>query len=345
MMIKKNVGQKGLSLVELLVIIAVIMILAGLLFSAGKKARNSSYSSYCLNNLRQISLALLTYYNDHKEYPVGLPYCTLSEQLKQYIPDKKVFICPADTDGNEDSYSEFYVYRGGNQARVSEYLIGCPRHQDETSAINIFSLGRTQKSQVAEVLVDEVPIKPGDSIKDKSMVLEDGSEITASGVELYLVQSFRMPNGRLYSIVKVPDGETGSVTANITPGSAFEIVTPSSIAAVRGTKFIVTISYDNDISITKIDVTAGSVEVCSIDGGENNNNDYTKTGNVRSIIKPGESIEVFGKRKSINHKKIEHKITFLNNKIKKETKQGHKMKGEKKRLRRLTKLIDNIFND
>ena len=329
-MISQRNKQKGLSLIELLVIVAVVMVLAGLLFSVGKRARESSYSSYCLNNLRQISLALLTYYNDHKEYPVGLPYSTLSEELKTYLPEKRVFICPIDYDEAVDSYSEFYVYRGGNQAKVSEYLIGCPRHQGETSAMNIFSLGRAMKSEVAEVIVDEVKINPGDSVEDETMKFSDGSEVTSSGIEIQLVQSFRMPNGRLYSIVKVPDGEEGSVSANITPGSAFEIVTPSSIAAVRGTDFVVTVSTEGDLSITNVAVSAGSVEVYSIDGGAKDaNGEYSKTSNVRSIIKPGESIEVFGKPKVINGQGIEKKIVSLTNEIERGEAHGYNMRRER----------------
>ena len=319
------------------------MVLAGILFTAGKKARESSYSSYCLNNLRQISLGLLTYYNDHKEYPVGLPYSTLSEELKTYLPDKRVFVCPVDYDESEDSYSEFYVYRGGNQAKVSEYLIGCPRHQGETSAINMFSLGRAQKAGIAEVIVDEVPVSPGDTFEDKTMTLEDGSEVTASGMEIQLVQSFRMPNGRLYSIVKVPDDETGSITANITPGSAFEIVTPSSIAAVRGTKFIVTVSYDGDLSVTNVAVEAGAVEVYSLDGGaKDDNGGYSKMSNVRSIIKPGESIEVFGKAKAHKVNAIERKIASLDNEIQKGEAHGKYMRREKWLFSRLNKIMELI---
>ena len=82
--------QKGLTVIELLVITAVIMILATMIVVIGRKVKASSYSTLCLNNLRQISVALLSYYNDHGEYPVGLPYTTLSEELQTYVTTERL---------------------------------------------------------------------------------------------------------------------------------------------------------------------------------------------------------------------------------------------------------------
>ena len=62
-------GDHGFTLVELLLVIAVIAILAVLLFSALAKAKASAQSAACKSNLRQLGLALSMYVNDYEKYP------------------------------------------------------------------------------------------------------------------------------------------------------------------------------------------------------------------------------------------------------------------------------------
>src|SRR5437667_8824964 len=62
----------GFTLVELLVVIAVIAILAALLLPALSSAKGKALDTTCKNNLRQMSIALSLYVADDGVYPFGL---------------------------------------------------------------------------------------------------------------------------------------------------------------------------------------------------------------------------------------------------------------------------------
>ena len=66
---KKILNHRGLfTLIELLVVIAIIAILAALLLPALKQARESAKTIMCVNNMKQVGLALITFTTDRDSY-------------------------------------------------------------------------------------------------------------------------------------------------------------------------------------------------------------------------------------------------------------------------------------
>jgi prepilin-type N-terminal cleavage/methylation domain-containing protein/prepilin-type processing-associated H-X9-DG protein len=61
--------RSAFTLVELLVVVAVIGVLLALLIPAVQAARETARKLHCANNLKQIGLAILTYENTHKRFP------------------------------------------------------------------------------------------------------------------------------------------------------------------------------------------------------------------------------------------------------------------------------------
>jgi prepilin-type N-terminal cleavage/methylation domain-containing protein/prepilin-type processing-associated H-X9-DG protein len=97
---------RAFTLIELLVVIAIIAIIAGLAYPAYQRSVAGGKAAACVSNLRQIGVALNLYLGDNEQkMPVlkiarestGEDVPVIDNTLDKYLPDKRVFACPADT--------------------------------------------------------------------------------------------------------------------------------------------------------------------------------------------------------------------------------------------------------
>ncbi len=91
--------KRGFTLIELLVVIAIIAILAAILFPVFARAREKARQTSCLNNLKEIGLAMLMYVDDYDEMTLSHYTAPMlwPQLIYPYIKNTQIYNCPSGT--------------------------------------------------------------------------------------------------------------------------------------------------------------------------------------------------------------------------------------------------------
>lgn len=122
----ENFNAKGFTIIELLTVIGIILVLAGLLMPALGKARRISQRARCASNLHQIGIALHLYANDNDgNFPTRGSWGM--DLYPRYIDNEQVFDCPSHS-GVGSARTPNYWYSESTLSisnNSTERMVGC----------------------------------------------------------------------------------------------------------------------------------------------------------------------------------------------------------------------------
>lgn len=135
--------DRGFTLIEVMIVVAIIAILAGILIPNFVNARAQAQTSACMSNLRSIATALELLYDDEQDYgPAG----TRSVTPANFVGQDGVYYLnntpkdPAALDQTQDYQVTVTAAANGNPA---SYVIQCPGTHVGSTLAKLESYGTT----------------------------------------------------------------------------------------------------------------------------------------------------------------------------------------------------------
>ena len=131
----RNRSRRGFTLIELLVVIAIIAVLIALLLPAVQAAREAARRSQCINNLKQIGLAMHNYESTNTSFSPGKKGCcfgTWTVFVLPYLEGSNSFNAWNFSGDPTNTATDIYRYGGVGNTTVSRTRINaytCPSDQ------------------------------------------------------------------------------------------------------------------------------------------------------------------------------------------------------------------------
>ena len=154
----KSTRRAGFTLIELLVVIAIIAVLIALLLPAVQAAREAARRAQCINNNKQIGLAMHNYLSSNNTLPYGMRGCCWGSWLLPILPfvEQQAMFNAWNSGGNNSGCATcvdgFLRYAGAanltvTSSRINAYL--CPSDGNNRMTSGIGTPNVTSQNYVA----------------------------------------------------------------------------------------------------------------------------------------------------------------------------------------------------
>ena len=126
--------EAGFTLIELMIVVAIIAILAGILIPNFINARAQAQTSACESNLRAIATAAELYYADQQQYPGN--GATINADSTGFTPTGgSTYLNNTPRDPADPGHTGFYTFTDKSTAGNPAYVVSCPgQHLSQTLA-------------------------------------------------------------------------------------------------------------------------------------------------------------------------------------------------------------------
>ena len=291
--------RRGFTLVQVLLVVSLLAILSGLLWSALGRSRETARRAQCDVRVKAVLLALDAYRQEAGHFPLNLSEL----RLKKYVTDFELLHCPADP-RQSGSYEDFYIIREPRDSGELPQVV-CPFHGMPTGIQGFkgrytmhFRVQLARLTGAADATVQHpgkepiaaasgMELRGGDRVRTGSggraiIQFSDGSTVTLrSNTDVTVLQSFLQGNVQppLFNIVRQT---LGSILCRVQSGSKFDVTTPVATAGALGTVFEVDVDRAGNTDLLVIE---GQVALTTVEMTESAPNGRKIRANDRSRSK------------------------------------------------------------
>ncbi|MDA1139951.1 MAG: prepilin-type N-terminal cleavage/methylation domain-containing protein [Planctomycetota bacterium] len=232
--------SKGVSLTEIMVVTAIILVMASIGTGVYIKAKSNSDVAACIGNLRNLSQAIQLYFVESRRLPSDM--IPIRAGLGKYGVTMSSMLCPADRRPKAaDSYSRSFIGRK-NDEDDDRLIATCGRHMGGDKATLLLMNGTTPVSKIRNVTYTvssgSRPLSQGVAFGEGTLNTDEGSEIILSDLSKlpevpapgikpdspFLVASYwEAPFWKM--ILYLPANHTGKFAIKATEWTKIEIIT------------------------------------------------------------------------------------------------------------------------
>jgi len=133
-----NHAHRSFTLLELLIVVAIIAVLAAILLPALKRAKDQARTSACLNNLKQLAVAFELYRSDYDDWLPGdsdgvcpwiwphrlNAYLRVADPVVRSHSTRNPFVCPAKPLTDADQFTS-QPWDNPNLSYTTQFWINC----------------------------------------------------------------------------------------------------------------------------------------------------------------------------------------------------------------------------